>query len=228
MFEVADSETARTNVRQLTNADVDALKVVIDRTNVPEAVLSDDVLAAIIDEARAQTLALVDLPDGEGVVLELVHDEPWLAYNYYLGSLRGRVAVNVDLPMSAIELLHLAIHETYPGHQAERSVKEHLLVAGQGMLEESLVLVPTPQSLITEGIAELAPQVLLDGDGGAAFAAVLAESGIELDLAPHAMGLRCGRGVIVVEDGTVKSVDMEAAGKFEVSSADACLLSLNK
>jgi hypothetical protein len=139
--------------------------------------------AAVIDEARAQTLALVDLPAGEGVVLELVHDEPWLAYNYYLGNLRGRVAVNVDLPMSAIELLHLAIHETYPGHQAERSIKEHLLVAGQGMLEESLVLVPTPQSLITEGIAELAPHVLLDGDGGAAFAAVLAECGFELDLA---------------------------------------------
>jgi hypothetical protein len=144
--------------------------------------------AAVIDEARVQTLALVDLPDGEGVVLELVHDEPWLAYNYYLGNLRGRVAVNVDLPMSAIELLHLAIHETYPGHQAERSVKEHLLVAGQGMLEESLVLVPTPQSLITEGIAELAPHVLLDGEGGAAFAAVLAESGSELDLA-HALAV---------------------------------------
>lgn len=144
--------------------------------------------AAVIGEARAQTLALVDLPAGEGVVLELVHDEPWLAYNYYLGNLRGRVAVNVDLPMSAIELLHLAIHETYPGHQAERSVKEHLLVAGQGMLEESLVLVPTPQSLITEGIAELAPHVLLDRDGGAAFAAVLAECGFELDLA-HALAV---------------------------------------
>jgi hypothetical protein len=142
----------------------------------------------VIDEARAQTLALVDLPAGEGIVLELVRDEPWLAYNYYLGNLRGRVAVNVDLPMSAIELLHLAIHETYPGHQAERSVKEHLLVAGQGMLEESLVLVPTPQSLITEGIAELAPHVLLDGDGGAGFAAVLAECGFEFDLA-HALAV---------------------------------------
>jgi hypothetical protein len=144
--------------------------------------------AAVIDEARARTLALIDLPDGEGVVLELVNDEPWLAYNYYLGNLRGRVAVNVDLPMSAIELLHLAIHETYPGHQAERSVKEHLLVTGQGMLEESLVLVPTPQSLITEGIAELAPHVLLDGDAGATFADVLAESGIDLDLV-HALAV---------------------------------------
>ncbi|HEX5994621.1 MAG TPA: hypothetical protein VFY84_05710 [Jiangellales bacterium] len=140
-------------------------------------------VAAVIGAARVRTQALVDLPDGEGVDLELVHDEPWLAYNYYLGGLRGRVAVNADLPMSATELLHLAIHETYPGHQAERSIKEHLLVTGRGMLEESLVLVPTPQSLITEGIAELAPHMLLDGDGGTAFAAVFAESGIEVDLA---------------------------------------------
>jgi hypothetical protein len=56
------------------------------------------------------------------------------------------------------------------------------------MLEESLVLVPTPQSLITEGIAELAPHVLLDGDGGAGFAAVLAECGFEFDLA-HALAV---------------------------------------
>ena len=40
------------------------------------------------------------------------------------------------------------------------------------------------------------------------------------------MGMRCGRGVFVIENGTVKSIDMEAAGKFEVSSAEACLLKL--
>ena len=31
-----------------------------------------------------------------------------------------------------------------------------------------------------------------------------------------------------IEDGTVKSIDMEAPGKFEVSSADACLIGLKK
>jgi len=140
-------------------------------------------VAAVIEEARARTRDLVELPAGEGVVLEIVHDEPWLAYNFYLGDLRGRVAVNVDLPMSAIELLDLAIHETYPGHQAERASKEHLLVRGRGLLEETLVLAPTPQSLVSEGIARLAPQVLLEGDGGAALAAVTRDAGIELDLA---------------------------------------------
>jgi hypothetical protein len=137
-------------------------------------------IAAVIDEARRQTRELVELPDGEGTVLEIVHDVPWLGFNFYLGDLQGRVAVNVDLPMSAVDLLVLAIHETYPGHQAERAIKEHALVRGRGLLEETIVLVPTPQSLIAEGIGRLAPRLLLESDGGAALAAL---TGVEFDLA---------------------------------------------
>jgi peroxiredoxin len=40
------------------------------------------------------------------------------------------------------------------------------------------------------------------------------------------MGLRARRGMIIVEDGVVKSIDMEAPGKFEVSSAEACMTKL--
>ncbi|HEV8602785.1 MAG TPA: hypothetical protein VGQ68_05240 [Gaiellaceae bacterium] len=146
-------------------------------------------VAAAIEEARAWTRGLVELPDGEGVVLEIVHDKPWWASCDYLGDLRSRIAVNIDLPMSATELLVLAIHETYPGHHAERCSKEHLLVRGRGLLEETLVLVPTPQTLVTEGIAGLAPEVLLEGDGGALLAAVMDDAGIELALA-HALAVR--------------------------------------
>jgi hypothetical protein len=145
-------------------------------------------VAAVIVEARAWTRHLVELPEDEGVVLEIVRDKPWLAFCEYLGGLRSHIAVNVDLPMSALELLHLTMHETYPGHHAERSSKDHLLVRGRGLLEETLVLVPTPQSLVSEGIAELAPEVLLEGDGGAALNAVMQEAGIELDLA-HALAV---------------------------------------
>ncbi len=140
-------------------------------------------IAAVIEEARVWTRGLVELPDGEGVVLEVVRDKPWLAFCGYLGDLRSRIAVNVDLPMSALELLRLTMHETYPGHHAERCSKEHLLVRGRGLLEETLVLVPTPQSLVSEGIAELAPEALLEGDGQAALAAVIHDAGIEFDLA---------------------------------------------
>jgi hypothetical protein len=139
-------------------------------------------VAAAIEEARRWTRELVDLPDGEGVDLEVVHDEPWLAFCYYLGGLRSRIAVNLDLPISALELLHLAIHETYAGHHAERCVKERLLVRERDLLEETIVMVPAPQSVVSEGIAELAVKLLLEGEGGAALAAVTEEAGVELDL----------------------------------------------
>jgi hypothetical protein len=146
-------------------------------------------VTAVIDEARAWTRGLVDLPQGEGVAVEMVHDEPWLAYCFYQGDLRSRISVNVTLPMSAIELLILTLHETYPGHHAERCCKEHLLVRERGLLEETVVLVPTPQSLVAEGIAQLAPELLLASAGGAALAAVVGHAGVEFDL-EHALAVR--------------------------------------
>ena len=140
-------------------------------------------LAAVIEEARGWTGRIVELPEGEGVDVEIVENKPWMAFCGYLGDLRSRIEVNVDLPMSAIELLRLAIHETYAGHHAERCVKEQLLVRGRGMLEETIVLVPTPQSIVAEGIAELAPEVLLDGAAGQSLAAAVHSAGIEFDLA---------------------------------------------
>ena len=142
----------------------------------------EGMVAAVIERARSWTRRLVDLPDGERVTLEIVRDEPWMAFCYYLGDLESRISVNVDLPKSASELLHLTMHETYPGHHAERCAKEHVLVRGRGLLEETIVLVPTPQSLVSEGIAELAPAMLLEGDGGPAIAEVVKDVGIKLDL----------------------------------------------
>jgi hypothetical protein len=142
----------------------------------------ESLFAAVVEEARSQTKRLVELPPGERIVLETVSDVPWLGYNFYQGDLCGRVAVNLSISKSAIELVDLALHETYPGHQAERASKELLLVRARGMTEESLVLAFSPQSVISEGIARLAPQILLEGDGGAAFADLVREAGVQIDL----------------------------------------------
>jgi hypothetical protein len=75
------------------------------------------------------------------------------------------------------------MHETYPGHHTERACKEQTLVRDRGLLEETIVMVPTPQSLVAEGIAVLAAELLLDGDGAAALTSVLRDAGIELDFA---------------------------------------------
>jgi hypothetical protein len=150
------------------------------------------VAAAVIEEARAQTCALFGLPRGEDVELEVVRDEPWLAFCAYQGDLRSRIQINVDLPISGIELIVTTLHETYPGHHAERCTKEDVLVRTRGLLEETVALVPTPQSLVSEGIAKLAPSLLLEGDGGPALAGVLHEAGVELDLV-HAVNVQRAR-----------------------------------
>jgi hypothetical protein len=143
---------------------------------------SERLFAAVVDEARSQTKRLVELPNDERIVLEATSNVPWLGYNFYQGDLCGRVAINVGVSKSAIELVDLALHETYPGHQAERASKEHLLVRARGMAEETLVLAFSPQSVISEGIARLAPRVLLDGDGGQAFADLVRDHGVEIEL----------------------------------------------
>ena len=66
-------------------------------------------------------------------------------------------------------------------------------------------------------------KIVMLADGSAAFSKAL---GIELDLTKASMGMRCNRGVFVIEDGTVKSVDMEAPGKFEVSNVESCMIKL--
>jgi peroxiredoxin len=40
--------------------------------------------------------------------------------------------------------------------------------------------------------------------------------------------VRANRGVFTIDNGVVTSVEMEAPGKLEVSTADACLLGLKK
>jgi hypothetical protein len=65
------------------------------------------------------------------------------------------VDVNLDLPRRPDELLHTVAHETYPGHHLEHAWKEADLVDGAGRLESSILLINTPECLISEGLADL-------------------------------------------------------------------------
>jgi hypothetical protein len=134
-----------------------------------------------VRELRAATARLVDLPEGEEVVVEGVSDEPWWAFNYYLGELRSRVVVNLDVPTACHEAVNLACHEVYPGHHAEHALKEHLLVRGWGKIEEAIQLVPTPSALVDEGIAESGPGVVMDDDLRARIVAAAARHGLEYE-----------------------------------------------
>ncbi|MDP2272495.1 MAG: peroxiredoxin [Archangium sp.] len=60
----------------------------------------------------------------------------------------------------------------------------------------------------------------LMGDGSAEFAKKV---GLDTDLTAYGMGVRMNRFSMLVEDGVVKRVNVEAPGKFEVSDAATML-----
>ena len=119
-----------------------------------------EAMTRLADALRTRTEELFGLPDGESTQLEAVEDEPWAAFNYYLGGRRSRVVVNTDLPVYSFRLPELVAHELYPGHHVEHAWKEALVVDEQGDLTETIFLVGTPQSTVSEGIASLAPEIV--------------------------------------------------------------------
>jgi hypothetical protein len=120
----------------------------------PEKLL--EAVVALSDGLREATRRLVELPAGEEIEVELASDQPWGAYNWYLGGRRSRIQVNTDLPSRSYRLAHLVAHEGYPGHHTEHSCKEARLVDELGRPEASILLIHTPECVISEGIAQIA------------------------------------------------------------------------
>jgi hypothetical protein len=128
-----------------------------------QAVPADKLRVAVdslAEDLRARTKALFGLPDDERVDFDLVTNQPWAGFNYYLGNLRSRVVINVDLPVLSTSLGHLVAHEAYPGHHTEHCRKEVGLVRRRRHLEETIFLVGTPQCLLAEGLADLGLEVV--------------------------------------------------------------------
>jgi peroxiredoxin len=66
-------------------------------------------------------------------------------------------------------------------------------------------------------------KVRMMGDGSAAYTKAL---GLELDLTARGMGVRCQRYSMLLDNGVVKTLNVEAPGKFEVSDAGTMLKQL--
>ncbi len=121
------------------------------------------------------------LPDGERVDYQTVADAPWNAYNRYLGDFHSQVSLNTKAGGTIAALPLLATHESYPGHHAERCVKEARLVRDRGEAEHTISLINTPQCLMAEGAAELAVTAVLGDGWGRWTADVLADLDVHID-----------------------------------------------
>jgi hypothetical protein len=121
------------------------------------------------------------LPEGEVVEYEVVTDQPWSGFNYYLGGYRSRVTVNADLRQQMSNLPRLVAHESYPGHDTEYCRKEAGLIQQRGQDEQTIFLVNTPQCLMAEGLADLALEAVVGPGWGGWASEIYADLGLRFD-----------------------------------------------
>jgi hypothetical protein len=120
-----------------------------------------ELLPFITNRLRELTHRKFNLPQDESFVVEFVSDQPWMAYNRYLGGYRSRIEINSDLPMEVNGLAITIAHEGYPGHHTELAMKEANLIRRRGYQEHLLTLINSPSSVIAEGIATSALETVL-------------------------------------------------------------------
>jgi hypothetical protein len=140
-----------------------------------------DCIDAFSSALRDRVRAEYPLPDRETVVYEVVTDEPWSGFNYYLGGYRSKVAVNADLKQQMSNLPRLVAHESYPGHHTEHCRKEAGLVRRDGQAEQTIFLVNTPQCLMAEGLADLALYAAIGPHWGGWAAEIYADLGLRFE-----------------------------------------------
>jgi hypothetical protein len=135
-------------------------------------------IRALVAALRERTAAVLDLPAGEDVEIELVVGRPWSGFTRYLGGGRSLARFSADAPQRAGQLVRLVAHETYPGHHVE-----HLWRAGAARLEpeRALSLTRSPRALVVEGVADLGLDAVVGPGWGAWAADVLAGVGAVTD-----------------------------------------------
>src|SRR5512133_2094808 len=123
-----------------------------------------ELLPVVINKLHELTRRKFGLPDGDDFTVEFVSDQPWTAYNWYLGNAKSRIDINTDLPVHISALPVLIAHEAYPGHHTDLSIKEVTLVKGLKYYEFTVNLLNAPSAVMAEGIATTALKTILTDD----------------------------------------------------------------
>jgi hypothetical protein len=150
------------------------------RDEVPPARLLN-ALRALSADLRDRTRARWPLPTDESVHYRLVEGAPWAALHRFHGPHRSVVSVNVAARPRHGQLPRLVAHEAYPGHHTERCRKNLTLVAERGWREHALAVVRSPQSVVAEGAAQLALDMVVGAGWGGWAEEVLRGIGLGFD-----------------------------------------------
>jgi hypothetical protein len=136
------------------------------KRRVPEVKVHEFFTKALdITRNRTKELFINLLPEDEQIHLDLTKEKnkneiKWTCYEWYLGNYKSRIVVNPKFNMYWTNLLTHSAHEGYPGHHTEFVVKELNLYNKLNQFEHSILFLNSPKLIISEGIADLAINVL--------------------------------------------------------------------
>lgn len=117
-------------------------------------------------ECRRRTLAVWDLPADEALEVEWDNRIP-AAWHHYLGGHRSRLQVYPGATLDPASALDMACHEAYPGHHAQFLLMD---ARADGLpVEETLVLLRSPQSALREGAANFGVSLVFPAAAREAF-----------------------------------------------------------
>ena len=122
------------------------------------------IIEMMLTEIRRRTLAKFDLPENEGIALNVEQDDEFGGACWYDGKYRSRVEVNINALVQSQAhvnmLLDTLCHEVYPGHHTQHALCEQHLYRKQGYIEESIGLIFSPRATIGECFATNACGIL--------------------------------------------------------------------
>jgi hypothetical protein len=121
--------------------------------------------ALTITKNRTEEFFAKLLPENEQILIDITKERnneniKWTCYEWYLGNYVSRLEVNPKFNVFWTALLTLSAHEGYPGHHTEFSIKEWKLFRELNQFEHSILLLNSPKLIISEGIADIAINVL--------------------------------------------------------------------
>lgn len=119
------------------------------------------IINELIKVVRDYSSDIVDLPKNDDIIVELVSNKNYGASTRYIGNLKSKLKINKDLPFNFFQAIPLIAHELYPGHHTEFCMKEKYLVNNKGYFESQVFLLNSPQLVITEGIGEVAFDMII-------------------------------------------------------------------
>jgi hypothetical protein len=125
----------------------------------PERVL--EAMKTSAERFRAAARRDFEVPEPEGIDWDGAHDQPWGAEARFKGNGRTLIRINLDLPQQVGSIAFLASHEGYPGHHLDHITKERTLIRQAGLGEATLRSMNTPESLLSEGLAKVAREVVM-------------------------------------------------------------------